>query len=277
MTFPRDIQAAAGSITGADHMRAGKNNQDAWAVARTPAALVAVVADGCGSVPHSEVGAHLGAELVSSLLARALAKQPVTDPEGVRQTLTAVQADVLAHLRLLAQGFMEPLPAVLGRYLLFTVVGALVTREFAAIFALGDGVIAWNQAVRTLGPFPGNEPPYLGYGLLAPEAAPRPFTLECWGRTDDLVSLAIGTDGVADLLAHTRTPLPGRNEPLGEISQFWTDDRYFANPDALRRRLAQANRSGPRPGAGLLADDTTLVVLRRPPTPCQEATAWTSM
>jgi hypothetical protein len=59
---------------------------------------------------------------------------------------------------------------------------------------------------------------------------------------------------------------------VGPLSQFWTDDRYFANPDALRRRLTLINRESVRADfesrrlvrtPGLLPDDTTVVVLRR--------------
>jgi hypothetical protein len=55
-------------------------------------------------------------------------------------------------------------------------------------------------------------------------------------------------------------PIPGRSEDVGPLSQFWTDDAYYENRDMVRRRLAVLNRG--RHG-GLLADDTTLVVVRR--------------
>ncbi|MDO8622315.1 MAG: protein phosphatase 2C domain-containing protein, partial [bacterium] len=54
------------------------------------------------------------------------------------------------------------------------------------------------------------------------------------------------------------------------IDQFWTDDRYFRNPDMVRRRLTLVNREAVRAENGMLArtpgllpDDTTLVVIRR--------------
>jgi hypothetical protein len=91
----------------------------------------------------------------------------------------------------------------------------------------------------------------------------------------------IGTDGAADLEAAAEARLPGREEPLGPLAQFWEQDRYYENADAVRRRLFLANREAPRmssdavagqcrPGTTsasdkpLLPDDTTLVVLRRP-------------
>jgi hypothetical protein len=56
------------------------------------------------------------------------------------------------------------------------------------------------------------------------------------------------------------------------LSQFWEEDRYFRNPDALRRRLALINSEythlDREAGVlirepGLLPDDTTLVAIRR--------------
>jgi hypothetical protein len=56
------------------------------------------------------------------------------------------------------------------------------------------------------------------------------------------------------------------------LSQFWTGDDWFANPDLLRRRLCLAARACSRPNwedrrlqrfPGLLPDDTTLIVIRR--------------
>jgi hypothetical protein len=58
----------------------------------------------------------------------------------------------------------------------------------------------------------------------------------------------VATDGAADLA--------GLGLPL---ATFWSDDRCFANPDMVRRRLAVLGRN--QPGGGL-PDDTTLVVAR---------------
>ena len=52
-------RVAGGSVIGSAHRRSDRPNQDAWVVARRERALVGVVADGCGSAPHSEVGAWL--------------------------------------------------------------------------------------------------------------------------------------------------------------------------------------------------------------------------
>jgi hypothetical protein len=72
-------------------------------------------------------------------------------------------------------------------------------------------------------------------------------------------SLLVGTDGVLDLEALAdRCAAPGAGT-VGPLRQFWEDDRFFLNPDMVRRRLTVIGR-GP---SGPLPDDTTLIVLRR--------------
>jgi hypothetical protein len=83
----------------------------------------------------------------------------------------------------------------------------------------------------------------------------------------DVQSVLIGTDGALDI--EPGLNIPGKNEELGDISQFWCKD-YFSNPDSIRRRLALANLSKPQIENGilgktspLLRDDTSIIVVRR--------------
>ena len=84
---------AAGSVAGRDHRRVGRNSQDAVRVVGDDGALVAVVTDGCGSAPHSEVGAHLLAQL---LAVRLLAAAPAVDVEGAPAAARALAEAVAA-------------------------------------------------------------------------------------------------------------------------------------------------------------------------------------
>ena len=112
-----------------------------------------------------------------------------------------------------------------------------------------------NGERTQLGPFPNNEPPYLGYALL-PGGLERgaserlSFEVHRSMAASEVQSLVLGTDGAVELEAIAERSL----------SQLWSDDRVFKNSDMVRRRLAVLNR-GPR--NGLLSDDTTLVVVRR--------------
>ena len=116
--------------------------------------------------------------------------------------------------------------------------------------------------------FPDNAPPYVAYGLLRPAEG---FAVLRRLDTTALDSLLIGTDGAADLAALAGARVPGTDEPVGPLARWWQDDRFFRNPDAVRRRLALLNSPGWRrdsagrlaPEPPLLRDDTTLVALRR--------------
>jgi hypothetical protein len=251
---------------------AGRNNQDAYAWAYLDQALLAVVCDGCGSGKHSEVGAQLGARLIVQAMTRALASPA---PAFWRQ----VRHDVLAQLRRLAVQMGGSLTHTVQDYLLFTVVGALVTPWRACVFSLGDGVMLVNGDLIPLGPFPGNAPPYLAYALLDTQnhttpAVPLAFQMQRLLPTTAVHSIVLGTDGVEAFLRSTTCPIPGKQVTVGPLSQFWQEERYFTNPDAVRRTLALVNREVVQPNwdtqcldrqRGLLPDDTTLVVIRRRP------------
>jgi hypothetical protein len=258
------FEVAAGSVVGREHARAGRNNQDAYFARASEDGWVAVVADGCGSGARSELGAQLGARrVVEGALALLGREVPVDSPEF----LPRLGGEVLGFLQALASGFGAEF---LGECLLFTVVGAVVTPEHTLVFSAGDGLWALNGEVHRLGPYPGNAPPYLAHGLVKRGAGS--FEARALRPTAEVDSLLLGTDGAADLAGLERALIPELGEPVGPLSRFWTEERYFRNPDALRRRLALLNRESVRADfaagrlertPGLLEDDTTLVVLRR--------------
>jgi serine/threonine protein phosphatase PrpC len=237
MVLPFDI--AGGSVAGRAHAAAGRNNQDAFCWSTSEAGIVAVVCDGCSSEPHSEVGAKVGARLVAHAAARLCGAKL-----GADDLLERVRLDVLARLRLLATEMgSETFQRTVAEYLLFTVVGVVVTATSATTFSMGDGLVSMNGTRRILGPFPNNEPPYLGYGLLS-----RGPSFEIHGSvpTDELERLVLATDGASDFET---------DEPLETMCD---DDRIFRNPDMVRRRLTvmrQRQRG--------LTDDTTLIFVRR--------------
>jgi hypothetical protein len=146
------------------------------------------------------------------------------------------------------------------------------------IFSLGDGVFAVNGTVTQIGPFEGNFPPYLGYGLTGSsitDANPRLLEFQTYSivPTSEVHTVLVGTDGLVEFIAKESYTLPGQEKQLGPLSQFWEEDRYFRNPDMLRRALSLANRTfvhaNMREGQttlveyGLLPDDTTIAVARR--------------
>jgi hypothetical protein len=261
------FEVAGGTVIGRSHAVSERGNQDAYTWLSRPGSLVAVVCDGCGSGAHSEVGARLGARLVVEGLSRRLADGASLDAPELWASL---RDDVLGALRGVALAMGGRLAETVAEYFLFTVVGVAVAGEQGCVFACGDGVLAVDGELTRLGPFPGNEPPYLGYGLLD-----RPASLEVV-RTfpaAEVRSVLVGSDGAADLEDVAARPLPGGGT-VGALGQFWEEDRHFQNRDAVRRRLALINRDVVRPiwderrlarQPGPLGDDATLVVIRRKP------------
>ncbi|MDJ0703684.1 MAG: protein phosphatase 2C domain-containing protein [Leptolyngbyaceae cyanobacterium MO_188.B28] len=268
------FEVAAGSILGRDHLRVGKNNQDAFSWISREHVTLAIVCDGCGSGAASEVGAQIGAQLIIEAIAQQL---EVFDSIATADFWRTLHQEVLSRLQSIVLSLRGPSWQTIRDYLLFTVVGGLITPETTVVFGLGDGVFALNGEVQTLGPFPDNAPPYLAYGLTAAapmEQTPSPLQFQVYRQipTDTLESLLLGSDGVADLMAAAARSLPGSTDTVGPLSQFWQCDRYFANSHAVRRRLALINREVVRPNwqarqltrhVGLLPDDTTLVTIRR--------------
>ncbi len=232
------FEIAGGTVAGRAHALAGKPNQDAYAWIEREEMLVAAVCDGCGSGAHSEVGAKLGARLVTARLAERLSAGAALSSVALWDEL---RDDVLGALRGVATAMGGRLSEVVSEYFLFTVVGLAIAGERGCLFAAGDGIAAVDGAVIRLGPFPRNEPPYLGYGLLDAEA-PGLRLLRSFASSE-IQSLLVGTDGADEIV---------------EMRPFWEDDKHFRNRDAVRRRLALMARE-----PGQLADDTTVVVVRR--------------
>ncbi|HVF84930.1 MAG TPA: protein phosphatase 2C domain-containing protein [Abditibacteriaceae bacterium] len=277
----KDWQFAAGSVQGRHHRTTGRNNQDALCWMRDGDNTVAVVCDGCGSGEHSEVGAQIGARIVTQALIRALNESDLDEDnanQDVADVLEKARGEILDRVLDLAQAMGDNLTQTLCEYFLFTIVGVCITRRQAVYFSLGDGLIFVNGEKISLGPFPNNAPPYLAYGLMTTSLAQNcpqilRFQINRVLPMEELQSFLIGTDGVQDLVDAADKMLPGKEQLVGSINALWKQDRFFANPDAVRRHLAGVNRdfasrdsvhSMRRVLNGLLFDDTTLIVARRP-------------
>lgn len=270
------FQIAGASVPGMDHIKPGEsgwnNNQDAFCWSASPRHLVAVVCDGCSSHARSEVGAGIGAQIIVNVASDVLL--PAVQTSGVAAIaaeafLRILMEETLNRIAIIARSMGGSFKDVIEEQFLFSTIGVIMTPETTFIFSCGDGVYAINGTVTTLGPYPGNEPPYLAYNL-APRAkgASPAFTTELVYSTKAVQSLLIGTDGVTDLINAATLPMPVGGKPVGPLSQFWENNLFFTNPDAVRRKLAKTNCETVVEGhikRGLLRDDTTLVTIRRTP------------
>ncbi|MDX2255393.1 MAG: protein phosphatase 2C domain-containing protein [Pseudanabaenaceae cyanobacterium bins.39] len=249
---------ASGSIIGRNHVLAGKNNQDAYQIVANNKFIAAVVCDGCSSGKHSEVGAKLGARLVVEEIGNLLNQEVNQDSQiSIPDFWNLIKFNLLQKLKnlvTLTNGDME----FVNNYLLFTILGVVITEGEMVTFSMGDGAIAINGELNQIPAYANNAPPYLAYGLYKPDAID--FEIRDRLPTVELESILIATDGIDDLLK------------VEDIHQFWQEDRYFQNPDAIRRKLAMLNREEVKPDwnkrelnrrSGVLSDDTSLVVVRR--------------
>ncbi|MEK7090377.1 MAG: protein phosphatase 2C domain-containing protein [Patescibacteria group bacterium] len=277
------FEIAGGTVIGTDHAKAGKNNQDAFCWIASDNAIVAVVTDGCSDAPHSEVGAKIGARIIAETVSRRV--------ENYNNSITALlptpyppypfwentYSEILSESGNIVTALGVNKKQIILDYFLFTVVGVLITPWTTIIFSIGDGMIFLNTESEKNGPYPNNAPPYLGYKLLpktptSMDPEMLQFKILRAIDTKDPDSILIGTDGVENLVSFAEKNMPGKSEKVGPISQFWQDDRYFKNPDMIRRKLALTNRTVTKidwesgkaiKEHGLLPDDTTLVVIRR--------------
>jgi hypothetical protein len=262
-----DFEFAAGSVIGREHRDVTKNCQDGFTVVQEDLCSVAIVADGCGSGAHSEVGAQLGVRLLATSICNEVRQRHSADLNWQR-----IRMDVQSQLSVLARSMGGDYRETVESHFLFTVVGALLAYDTAVFFAIGDGVIMVNnEDIPGLGPFPGDKPPYLGYGLLPGNVDIAQDDLEfkilAQYLLDDVEHFLLGSDGVRDLTRVSQECMPGLSKQVGGVDQFWTEDRYFDNEELVNRQLKLIGRDWPRrnPQSGLLSDDTVLVAARRRP------------
>lgn len=214
------ISSAVAVVTGARHLRVGKNGQDAAAAWVGDDCGVVVVCDGCSSGAFSEVGARLGCQLALRLIRDELAAERARP----RDVWPVVREKLAAELARIADAMPGERERVVHDHFLFTIVAAAWRGDEVAVWAMGDGGYAIGDRVVELGPFDNNQPPYLGYDLLG---EPQESHLEVADASCGRVTVA--TDGVLEI------GLAGLVEP-----------KHFDHPDALRRRLAVLAKPGER-------------------------------
>ncbi len=215
-------RALGGSAVGREHVRLGRNNQDAFCVRSKGERVVGVVSDGCGSQPSAEVGARLGAQW----LAQWLVDQPI-DASLADRAVGALAAWVGGVAAELGAGAVET-------FFLFTVLAVVREGRRTLVFGAGDGGV-WVDGVRTrLDAGVDNAPDYGAYRLTS--AAKGRAQVHFEGDCDRVAVMTDGLDQATD------TELEALVAPA-------------SNPLAVQRRLnvlAESRR---------LHDDATVVVL----------------
>lgn len=274
------FEIAGGSVIGTRHVKANRNNQDHFLWVRDDKFIIAIVSDGCSSGQYSEVGSKILSSLFAHTLAGYIRRNTKLSDENLFRhdwLWYNLRHDVLARIRIIAQDMDENLIDTICKYFLSTILGAVITPKVTCIFSCGDGVYFINGEKHVIGPFAGNKPPYLVYGITGSEVTnhdPSLLNIQRHGlwNTDEIQDILIGTDGVTDLVDIADKQYPGQEKLIGEISQFWTDDIYFWNPEWMRNVLTMINTEKRKPiweeknivkYQGLLPDDTTLITIRK--------------
>ena len=270
MDFHQVFEVAGGSCQGRDHKNTNRNCHDAYRFEFREDLIVAVVCDGCGSGTHSEVGAKLGAMLITDQIIRHMSEGVEPSIENVGVVLSRVQRSVLSRLGALADSMPGSFSKNVADYFLFTAVGSVITPAMEFTFACGDGLIVENDEVIDLSSE--KSPDYMSYGLVESGIETSKLQVLSMCSTDHLDHVLIATDGIHDFRKSSSVKIPGKDEHIGDLSQFWKDDRFFKNPFWITNRLNLINREvhhvdyAKKVSAseyGPLKDDTTLVVIRR--------------
>ncbi len=288
------FELAHGSVVGRRHLGTGNNlvgmnNQDAVSV-RHDDALIALVADGCGSSPHSEIGARVGSALLSAVLLQQwrLVQQTLKSSGNGSDPLSQsfwdrVEVNSIAALTTLAQSqALTPheFGKVVVEQMLFTTLGFMLTQHGLWIFspAGADGVYALNGDVTQLTPQEGNEPIYSMYRTIPNRYADRNELLRMkvhhYLPLTEVQSVLVGSDGVGELIRAEGMKIPGKQEVVPALRALWEGDRFFEDSAALTLLLRSINSESTRLETqhgkarltrepGLLMDDTSLVVVRR--------------
>ncbi|MCA3013364.1 MAG: protein phosphatase 2C domain-containing protein [Myxococcaceae bacterium] len=224
-------QARTATVTGREHVRLGRNNQDGVFVASRDGACVAVVTDGCSSEPFSEVGARLGARALATMTATLghvpLAALPAVAFDHLSTWLSALVRSVEA----------DDARAVLSGYGLFTVLCVVQRGPEAVVFGSGDGAVFVDGALTRLSSGDDNAPAYPGYRLLGREVPPVTHHLGPARR------VALCTDGLDGFVA------------AGGVGPLFDDALVWRNPAHLQRQLNVLH------ARERFADDATLALL----------------
>jgi serine/threonine protein phosphatase PrpC len=271
---------ASGVLQGADHRYIRTNCQDAVRVfSRTlhdklwgnNTVVVGVCADGCGTGEHTEVGAQLGVNIATDVISTEYLSAASLGNEVDWNT---IKDDIVARVGNIAQSVWsleQDYNALIIEYFFFTIIGFAMTSEETTFFRAGDGVLIVNGEDIPIKTPDGNRPEYLGYNLLSSSIRPD---IEILFKipTDKIDHFLLGSDGLKDICAAEEKLIPKKQvgtripkeELVGPLSQFWTGDQYFDDPQAVRRRLMMFNGGLCADArAGIARDDTSLVVCRR--------------
>ena len=279
-----DFEIATGSVRGAEHVRIDKPNQDSLLVHRQDNNIIGVVCDGNSSSEYSEVGSRIGARIIckniKSWLEWAFNKDGEIAEEELSWFMDKLKGDIVGDINKVSSIMsFSPLSKksnekdILSDHFVFTSLFFIITNSVYIVAGVGDGTYIINDELKPIGDYPGNCPPGIVYALFPYlDSHMHEVAIHEFGPVSDLKNILIASDGADYITEKCLHNIPGKDEPVGEINQFLENDKYFKNPDSVRRKLTLMNRNTQKidwgnktidKSTGLLYDDTTLIAVRR--------------
>lgn len=253
-------------VPGSDHIAPGQphkiNKQDAIGVIEHKNGFVAVICDGCGSAPNSEVGADFGAHVLSRQVAKLctasfMGRMPTFDWSAIGdEFLNTMKAKALQYS---GSDDIDAFERVVFERFLFTTIIVVQWNETTIVAACGDGFVKVDDTLSVIESPLSNAPPYLGYRLLRDTdysgfryrhhlAIKELMRIDHAGVTN---AVCVGSDGAL--------PLASEEELFHPV--LIRDQNAFRRWVAAKssERITQNGFS-----AGLCHDDATLIVIRTP-------------
>ncbi len=233
---------AGGGIAGRSHLQRQQGSQDALLGRRFPGGVVAVVCDGCSAAKSAAVGAGVGVRVVCAAVPRLLAAGV-----DVAALPAAVIGELVSELDRLATLWggddHAQREAVIADALVFTVVAAVVAGDDVVVVGVGDGRVRVNGVDIDIGGCRDGAPDAPAYALVPGLEAHAVCHVHFVGKSADVDSIVVGSDGAHELYADV-------------VAALEADDALADNATLLSKRLQV---QGPR------WDDCSLAILRRLP------------
>lgn len=212
---------AAGTCIGSDHHRAMKNSQDAISLLNlNDDTTIGIVADGCGSCKHSEVGAKYAVEFIQRQFQNYYKYANSKEFILTDVILLYIRDRLIQDLKSLKVKFESEF----NEYFLFTIVGFLTNSiGELLIFHEGDGYYEVNGESFVIEQ--NNRPSYLAYNVNSQvsELTIRKFNIE------NVNNFLISTDGI------------DYYKQRYNVDEFYNPE-IFDNPQSLSRYLKVLNQ-----------------------------------
>lgn len=239
-----------GSIIGSTHRNNFKNNQDFHWVIEDENSIIAIVADGCGSGAHSEVGAGLITPIIADKIKRFLQDNSIED--SIRLSFESI----VEFIKDLSPKYPLNQAETIENFFLFTIVGAIITKDETVIFTVGDGVYAINGSIHVIDQ--NNAPNYLGYYTLK-NTSPE-FTINVKMPTEAVDSIIIASDGATDIIKNQdqQVKFGLQMKKVGNLTQFIEGDMRGSSIRMVKHLNVLSKQN-------MVSDDTTIITIVKTP------------